>query len=150
MNRLFACVALFVLAVQVSGTKFSDCGSSSGQVTAVEVTDCPDNVDPCILGRGSSKGITIKFASKTDSKTVKAVVHGVIGGVPLPFSLPKPKDDGCKTGLACPLKNGESYTYSNNLDIKSSYPPLAVTVRWELKDDNSNDIICVEIPCKIA
>ncbi|GFT50794.1 NPC intracellular cholesterol transporter 2 [Nephila pilipes] len=149
MNRLVACVVLFVLAVQASGTKFNDCGSSTGEVSAVEVSDCPDSADTCILKKGTTKAITIKFASKTDSKSVKAVVHGVIGGVPLPFSLPKPKDDGCKTGLNCPLKNGESYVYNNNLDIKNSYPPLGVTVRWELKDDSQNDIVCVEIPCKI-
>ncbi|GIX85428.1 NPC intracellular cholesterol transporter 2 [Caerostris extrusa] len=82
--------------------------------------------------------ISIKFTSKSESKTLKAVVHGVIAGVPLPFNLPK--SDGCKSGIACPTKNGESYTYANNLVIRNSYPSLGVTVRWELKDDQQQDM----------
>ncbi|GFT50796.1 NPC intracellular cholesterol transporter 2 [Nephila pilipes] len=152
MNRLVACFAVFVLAAQVSGTKFKDCGSTTGQVKAVEVTDCPDSEDTCILKRGSTKGITIKFASKTGSKSVKTVIHGVIealGNLNLPFPLPRSKSDGCKSGLACPLKNGENYVYNNSLDVKSFYPPFGVTVRWELKGDDNSDIVCIEIPCQI-
>ncbi|GIY61878.1 NPC intracellular cholesterol transporter 2 [Caerostris darwini] len=147
MNRLIAFIALVVLAVQVSGTKFTDCGSQSGQVTSVDVTDCPDSADTCILKKGTTKGISIKFTSKSESKTLKAVVHGVIAGVPLPFNLPK--SDGCKSGIACPTKNGENYTYANNLVIRNSYPSLGVTVRWELKDDQQQDMVCIEIPCEI-
>ncbi|CAL1285799.1 unnamed protein product [Larinioides sclopetarius] len=147
MNRLVACIALFVLAVHVSGTKFTDCGSQTGQVASVQVSDCPDSADKCILKKGTTKSITINFTSKGASNSAKAVVHGVIAGVPLPFSLKNP--DGCKSGIACPVKNGESYTYTNQLPIRRSYPALGVTVRWEIQDDNGGDIVCVEIPCEI-
>ncbi|KAG8176971.1 hypothetical protein JTE90_029420 [Oedothorax gibbosus] len=77
-----------------------------------------------------------------------AVVHGVIGGMPLPFPVPNP--DGCKFGgLTCPLENGKTYTYTHNLFIRSSYPPLGVKVRWELQDEAGKDIVCIEIPCHI-
>ncbi|XP_055925694.1 NPC intracellular cholesterol transporter 2 homolog a-like isoform X2 [Argiope bruennichi] len=147
MNRLVACIALIVLVVQVSGTKFTDCGSTTGQVTGVQVTDCPDSADTCILKKGTTKGITISFTSKGASNSAKAVVHGVIAGVPLPFSLKNP--DGCKSGISCPVKNGQSYTYSNQLLIRNSYPAVGVTVRWEIQDDNGRDLVCVEIPCHI-
>ncbi|GBM50434.1 NPC intracellular cholesterol transporter 2 a [Araneus ventricosus] len=147
MNRLVVCIALFVLAVQVGGTKFTDCGSKSGQVASVVVTDCPDSDDTCILKKGTTKGITINFTSKGASNSAQAVVHGVIAGVPLPFSLKNP--DGCKSGISCPIKNQESYTYTNQLPIRRSYPALGVTVRWEIQNDNKDDIVCVEIPCEI-
>lgn len=140
----FAIAALFTLS---SATKFSDCGSTSGQVSSVEVTGCPDAEAVCPLKRGTKAGITINFASKADSKSLKAVVHGVIKSVPIPFPLPQ--SNACKSGVTCPVTNGQSYTYSNNLNIRNSYPSLAVTVRWELRDENNNDMVCVEIPCQI-
>lgn len=147
MKSFIACLFAACLAL-ATATKWEECGSTTGEVKSLTVSDCPDDADTCILKRGTSKNITIVFDSKTTSKTVKAVVHGVIGGVPLPFGLPKP--DGCAFGgLSCPLENGKSYTYSHSLEIKNSYPPLGVKVRWELKDDAKKDIVCLEIQCEI-
>lgn len=139
--------AFLGLAGITTGSPFTDCGSVNGQVSSVTVSNCPEGQTECALTRGTDADITIKFSSKEESKTLKAVVHGVIAGVPIPFRLPQ--SDACKTGVSCPLESGESYTYSNKLSIKNSYPPLAVRVRYELKDDNGADVICVEIPCKI-
>jgi len=141
---LLACIAFY----DVSATKWEDCGSATGTVKSLQVSDCPDSDDTCILKRGTTKTITIEFDSKTASKTVKASVHGVMSGVPMPFPLPKA--DGCVYGgLSCPIQDGKSYTYSHSLDIKSIYPPVSVKVRWELVDEASKDIVCLEIPCEI-
>uniref|UniRef100_A0A4Q8K464 U35-Deinotoxin-Dsu1b_1 n=1 Tax=Deinopis subrufa TaxID=1905329 RepID=A0A4Q8K464_DEISU len=148
MNRFLVCVVLSLLAVSVHATSFTDCGSKTGQVTSVSVTGCPDGQSVCNLKRGTEAGITIVFGSKSDSSSLKAVVHGVISGVPLPFHLPQ--SDACKGGVSCPLKNGQSYTYSNSLNIRNSYPAVSVTVRWQLKDSNSNDVVCLAIASKIV
>nr|QAX87813.1 NPC2-4 [Pardosa pseudoannulata] len=148
MNRLFACILLSALAAYSLASPYEDCGSDSGQVSAVEVSDCADGQDTCTLKKGTQAQITIKFNSKTDTKSLKAVVHGVISGVPIPFPLPNP--DACKAGVSCPVKSGESYTYSDKLDIKTSYPPVSVKVRYELKGENDDDLVCVEIPCQIS
>jgi len=146
MNSL-VCLGLLVLVACSTATKFKDCGSAKGQVTSVDVSGCPDTADTCDLVRGNKPAITINFQSKSDSSKVTAVVHGVIKGVPLPFPIPQP--DGCKSGLSCPLKDGQAYTYANSINVRNSYPPLAVTVKYELKDDSNNDIVCVEIPSQI-
>lgn len=44
------------------------------------------------------------FIIEEETDIVKAVVHGVILGVPVAFQLPNP--DGCKdSGLECPLSS---------------------------------------------
>jgi len=146
MNRQVY-LALIMLVACSTATKFKDCGSKKGEVTSVDVSGCPDAADTCDLVRGSKPAITINFQSKTDSTKVTAVVHGVIDSIPLPFPIPQP--DGCKSGLSCPLTNGQSYSYSNAINVRRSYPPLAVTVKYELRDDSNSDIVCVNIPSHI-
>lgn len=56
---------------------------------------------------------------------MKAIVHGVILGVEVPFDLPNP--DAClQSGFTCPLKNGETYTYSATLPVLKSYPRVGL------------------------
>jgi len=143
---LLLSVAFLAILSISNSTKYTDCGSTTGQVKSVEV-DCQVIDDVCILKRGGQAGINISFIAKSDSSTLKAVVHGVIATVPLPFPIPNP--DGCKSGVTCPVKNGASYIYSNSLNVRKSYPPVGVTVRWELKDDQSKDMVCVEILAKL-
>ncbi|XP_035206801.1 NPC intracellular cholesterol transporter 2-like [Stegodyphus dumicola] len=147
MDRLCIILVLSAIAAHVCvASKFQDCGSAA-KVNSVTISDCPDSLDECPLKRGTEASISIGFKSNSETKTLKAVVHGIISGVPLPFPLPQP--DGCKSGVSCPVQKGQSYTYANKLKVKNSYPPLAVKVKWELKDENNNDLICVEIPCKV-
>ena len=147
MRSFFGVALLCVLIYNGSATPFTDCGSQTGKVASVEVSNCPDGQDVCTLKKGSQPEITIKFTSNAESKGLKAVVHGVIASVPIPF--PIPQSDACKSGVSCPIKSGENYTYSNKFSVRRSYPPVSVSVRYELQDDNSSDVVCVEIPCKI-
>nr|CAI5834128.1 unnamed protein product [Callosobruchus analis] len=42
----------------------------------------------------------------------------------MPFDLPNP--DGCKdSGLTCPIKAGQTYTYIAALPISSKYPRVS-------------------------
>lgn len=57
------------------------------------------------------------------SQTSTAVVHGVIAGVPIPF--PIPIEDGCKSGIQCPIQMKQQYHYLNSLPVKSEYPSVS-------------------------
>ncbi len=62
----------------------------------------------------------------TDAAVSKAtsVVHGIVGGVPIPFPLDNP--DACKgCGLQCPLKKNVPYKYTNHIFIKTEYPDVS-------------------------
>ena len=58
-----------------------------------------------------------------ESQTSKAIVHGVIAGVPIPF--PIPIQDGCKSGIACPIQKEANYHYVNDLPVKAEYPSVS-------------------------
>ncbi|XP_018619584.2 NPC intracellular cholesterol transporter 2-like [Scleropages formosus] len=124
---------------------YKDCGSDVGKAAAVEVTPCPKI--PCELHKGQSYSVNVTFSSYVESKTSKAVVHGIIAGVPIPFAIPD--DDGCKSGIVCPIEK-KSYSYMNQLLVKLEYPSLKLVVKWELVDDANKDLFCVLIPVQIV
>nr|ACO09278.1 Epididymal secretory protein E1 precursor [Osmerus mordax] len=139
---LFSLVAL-TGAVPV---KYLDCGSAVGKVSMVDINPCP--TQPCQLHKGQSYAVNVTFSSEVQSDTSKAVVHGGIAGVPIPF--PIPIEDGCKSGISCPIQKQKSYTYVNQLPVKAEYPSLKLVVEWELRDDTGKDLFCIKFPVQIV
>ncbi|ENN72835.1 hypothetical protein HUJ04_009631 [Dendroctonus ponderosae] len=146
--------ALFVLVfigccTSASLAIYQDCGSLDGAIEGLEVSKCAATARRCILRRNTNATMTIKFKTNTDSDSLKAVVHGMIMGMPVPFSLPNP--NGCKdSGVDCPIHAGNSYQYVTSMPILSSYPRVTVDIKWEIQDAQGRDIICAMIPAKIA
>ncbi|XP_070698382.1 NPC intracellular cholesterol transporter 2-like [Pempheris klunzingeri] len=126
--------------------KYIDCGSSTGKVSMVDVKPCSSQ--PCQLRKGESYSVNVTFNSAVESQTSTAVVHGVIAGVPVPF--PIPKEDGCKSGIQCPIQPQQKYHYLNTLPVKSEYPAIKLVVKWELRDDDKNDLFCIKFPVQIV
>ncbi|KAL5008051.1 hypothetical protein ScPMuIL_013632 [Solemya velum] len=133
----------------LGGTPWKACeGSSTGKVSNVIVSGCSGQ--KCILKKGTTVDVEMDFAYNDAAPATKttAVVHGIIAGLPVPFSIPHP--DGCTgSGLTCPLKQGQQYKYKSQIPVKSDYPSIRVVVKWELQDENSKDIFCVTIPAEI-
>nr|CAH0105247.1 unnamed protein product [Daphnia galeata] len=141
----FLVLASFVLATRA--LIFKDCGSVYGKVRSVAVTGC-DTSNTCILKSGTNLNLTVVFTSLEDTEKTKATVHGIIGGVPLPFPLPQA--DACEnSGLICPLSNGQNYTYTATIPISPAYPKIKVLVKWELQEAHGKDLFCIEIPSAI-
>lgn len=148
MEKLvFFVISLFLAITLVFATP-SDCGSEVGTLTSIVVEGCKDEAPRCILKRNTNASIQITFSPKEDVEAVNAVVHGIILGVPAPFNLDNP--DGCiDSGMECPLKAGQSYTYTAELPILKKYPRVTVDVKWQLQDSNEKDLVCVLIPSKL-
>ncbi|XP_053191377.1 NPC intracellular cholesterol transporter 2-like [Scomber japonicus] len=148
MDVRIGLIALFCLMgfTCADPVKYVDCGSISGKVAMVDISPCSSQ--PCQLHKGESYGVNVTFSSAVDSQTSKATVHGVIAGVPVPY--PIPNDDGCKSGIQCPIKKQPNYHYVNSLPVKSEYPAIKLVVKWELKDDNANDLFCIKFPVQIV
>ncbi|CAJ1073613.1 NPC intracellular cholesterol transporter 2-like [Xyrichtys novacula] len=126
--------------------KFKDCGSESAKVAMVDINPCP--VQPCQLKKGQSYSVNVTFTSDVQSQTSTAQVHGVIAGVPIPF--PIPNEDGCKSGIQCPIQPKLTYHYVNGLPVKTEYPAIKLVVKWELRDDNKKDLFCILFPVQIV
>uniref|UniRef100_A0A8C9XZ79 NPC intracellular cholesterol transporter 2 n=1 Tax=Sander lucioperca TaxID=283035 RepID=A0A8C9XZ79_SANLU len=126
--------------------KFIDCGSSSGKVAIVDINPCASQ--PCQLHKGQSYSVNVTFNSAVVSQTSTAVVHGIIAGVPIPF--PIPIEDGCKSGIQCPIQKQQVYHYVNSLPVKTEYPAIKLVVEWELRDDDKQDLFCIRFPVHIV
>lgn len=126
--------------------KFVDCGSDVGKVVIVDIQPCPKQ--PCELHKGQAYAVNVTFNSAVESQTSKAIVHGVIAGVPIPF--PIPIEDGCKSGIECPIQKAQSYHYVTQLPVKSEYPSIKLVVEWELRDDTGKDLFCIKFPVQIV
>nr|XP_046268897.1 NPC intracellular cholesterol transporter 2-like [Scatophagus argus] len=137
------CLMGFTCAEMV---KFLDCGSTTGKVASVDISPCPSQ--PCQLHKGQAYSVNVTFNSGVESQTSKALVHGIIAGVAIPF--PIPIEDGCQSGIHCPIQKQQSYHYVNSLPVKSGYPSIKLVVEWELKDDNSKDLFCIRFPVQIV
>ncbi|XP_038630182.1 NPC intracellular cholesterol transporter 2-like [Scyliorhinus canicula] len=144
--RLLAALLALGALCEAEPVKFRDCGSTVGKILQVDVTPCPTL--PCVLRKGKSYAVNVTFTSKTSSQTSVAAVHGILSGIPIPFSIPN--SDGCKSGIRCPIRNNQNYHYINYLPVKNEYPSIKVVVEWELKDENNKDIFCWRLPVQIA
>ncbi|XP_028995077.1 NPC intracellular cholesterol transporter 2-like [Betta splendens] len=130
----------------VEMTVFKACPSSSGKVVSVDIVPC--NTVPCQLHKGESYTVNVTLSSDVDSNGCTAVVHGVIAGIPVPFSIPN--SDGCKSGIECPVQKGRNYNYVATLPVKTDYPSISLTVKWELTDDSKEDLFCIMFPVEIV
>uniref|UniRef100_UPI00358FFB9A NPC intracellular cholesterol transporter 2 n=1 Tax=Myxine glutinosa TaxID=7769 RepID=UPI00358FFB9A len=126
--------------------KYYDCGSKVGKVQQVIVDHCPKS--PCVLQKGHNYTVNITFTSEVDSTKCEAKVYGVVDRIPIPF--PIPVTDGCKSGINCPIKAGQTYSYISTLPVKLKYPDLKVTVEWELMSSKSLFLFCVEFAVVIS
>ncbi|XP_022226983.1 NPC intracellular cholesterol transporter 2 homolog a [Drosophila obscura] len=143
----FAVIACLLVAF-VQGLEFSDCGSKTGKFTRVVIEGCDTTKSECILKRNTTVSFSIDITLAEEATAVKTVVHGKVLGIEMPFPLANP--NACvNSGLKCPLEKGASYRYTATLPVLRTYPKVSVLVKWELQDQNSEDIICVEIPAKI-
>ncbi|KAI7804505.1 NPC intracellular cholesterol transporter 2 [Triplophysa rosa] len=148
MDCRVMCVVLlsFLVCAYAEHVKYVDCGSQEGKVLDVDIHPCPQQ--PCQLHKGQSYTVNVTFRSDVGSQTSKAVVHGVIAGVPIPF--PIPIEDGCKCGIQCPIQENKVYSYVNQLPVKNEYPAFKLVVEWELRDDLSKDLFCIKFPVQIV
>ncbi|XP_062563288.1 NPC intracellular cholesterol transporter 2 homolog a-like [Armigeres subalbatus] len=142
-------LVLAICSLGVEGVHFENCGDENtiGNYSLVEVSRCNLAESACVLKRNTNATISITFTSDEEVSELKAVVHGIIMGMEVPFKLPN--DDGCKdSGLECPLPADVEHKYTTTLPVLKQYPKVAVEVKWELKAGDK-DVICVKIPAKI-
>ncbi|XP_022099528.1 protein NPC2 homolog isoform X2 [Acanthaster planci] len=87
-------------------------------------------------------------ASAAVASNVTTVVHGIIGGVAVPY--PTAYTDACKTsGIHCPLKPNDKSVYKAKLYVKPEYPTVELYVKWELQYQPEKDILCFEVPAEV-
>lgn len=96
-NRLYTVNRWYALP-HYSETPHSDCGSKGSTIQKVEVIPC-DNDNACQLKTGTNATFKISFLSKVNSTSLKARIHGIVAGIPLPFHCPQVRIIGKSTRI---------------------------------------------------
>ncbi|XP_063402335.1 NPC intracellular cholesterol transporter 2-like [Mytilus trossulus] len=117
----------------------------------------------CKLKRGTDVSITTNFTSNVNTNKVTTVVHGILNGVAEVFLHLLSKDgeegvrfngvteDACISNVNhCNITKGEIIHYTNTLPVDVHYPLLRLTVKWEIRDDQNNNLVCIKIPVEIV
>ncbi|CAF1315425.1 unnamed protein product [Adineta ricciae] len=148
MLRLFLFTVLFCsIDFLRAATPYKDCGSTAGTIQSFEVTGC--TTAPCKFAKGHNYTMNLVFQAKSASKSLSVSIHGVIGGIPVPFPLPDP--DACKMQVKCPVNANDVNTAVMTLPVLQSYPSLSLYVKLELKaNDTGNDYACLQFPATIV
>ncbi|XP_033638803.1 NPC intracellular cholesterol transporter 2-like [Asterias rubens] len=148
---LLAAVILSLYLANAQTIKFIPCDNVTQDATINEVDVIPCPKLPCEFKRGTNVSVSVTFTmggSKTVTKAT-TVVHGVIGGLPIPF--PTPYTDACATtGIKCPLKPDTKNLYKGKLFVRKEYPQVNVYVKWEMQDQDSKDVFCFQVPASVV
>lgn len=144
MKVLYVTVCLAAFACLASSQLvYKDCGSKVGKIASVSAGDCSGS--PCVVKKGMNYTIKVTFTALENSDNAVAQVYGILDGVSVPYPIENP--NGCvKSGLECPLKEMQTYTYTSTLPILKEYPDVKVVVKWELLDakTDGNSFFCFE------
>ncbi|XP_059045099.1 ecdysteroid-regulated 16 kDa protein [Achroia grisella] len=141
-------ITVAVLLASAQAKFYTDCGSPLASIEKIEVSGCNDDAKECVLRRNTNVTISIEFTPSKDIDSLVTEVHGVIMNLPVPFPLPQP--NACQdTGLKCPLKAGTKVSYKATLPVLKSYPKVKVDVKWELKTEEDEDVVCILLSSRI-
>jgi len=128
-------------------TQYVDMCPTAGNAVVhdVKINDC--RRFPCKLKKGTTSSIEVTFKSNVASPTLSTTIHGIIGGVPVPWSVPGGAE-ACSTGRMTPahpecLKTGETYKYQLELPIHLTYPSMRLRIKVWLKDAADNNLVCM-------
>ncbi|CAG0913591.1 unnamed protein product [Notodromas monacha] len=128
-------------------TNYVDCGSKGGKIVSVDIVPACGDERYCILQSGKTVKLAWTIQATEALKSLQAKVYGTIAGIPVPFPLPN--SNACKdSGISCPVKDGDTFTYDLNLDVKSAYPKIHVDVKFTLVEDGKT-VACFLLPSKI-
>nr|ADX33319.1 ecdysteroid-regulated protein [Penaeus vannamei] len=144
---LFLALGASLIAI-ASTTIVQDCGSKA-TVNGVKVSGC--ELPPCLLKRGEDIVVEIDFENLQETtESLTAKVHGNIGGVDIPwFGVDENACNDLTVG-DCPVEGNEKIYYSAHVPILSSYPAVAVIVKWQLLTQNNEDAACFLVPAQIV
>ncbi|KAE9555149.1 hypothetical protein FO519_001644 [Halicephalobus sp. NKZ332] len=148
---LLAC-ALAAASAAFTPLVYKDC-KSAFKIHNVEVDGCPKEGDKCAFKRGEKPAIKITFTpGKSDVTSLTANVRSKMAGGTTFTTFNLNPEDACQSGLSCPLKAGETYTYEQSVEIANTYPLVDdVQVNWALEDDSvKGKEVCIVFLARIT
>ncbi|GAA54455.1 epididymal secretory protein E1 [Clonorchis sinensis] len=114
---------------------------------SVMITPC-DSI-PCTLFKGEMASLDISFTANADIGAGVASAHALYGGFHVRF--PHLEGNVCDfVDRSCPIVAGSIYTFTFAKVVDKQLPSTTLSIRWELRDSEGNNFICIELPLQIG
>jgi len=94
---------------------------------------------PCKLYKGKFATISVEVTTDKDVAAGSPKVSGVIGGIPLPWSVPAAPNYPIVTN-----KGGGKWSYVMKFGVSATYPSVQSRVTWKVENDGDS-IFCFRI-----
>ncbi|GFS16285.1 epididymal secretory protein E1 [Elysia marginata] len=146
-HQLTLCLATLLVLTAAESITYKDCPNGDYvHARAVRISPCPSQ--PCSFKHNQTVNVEIDFTPRDNSDILESTVYGIVGGFPVPYSLPNP--DACKdSAITCPISQGQVLTYKSHFDVLNSYPKINIVVMWQLNAGKSNQA-CFTFPMAIV
>lgn len=92
----------------------------------------------------------IYFFVVADTENLKPVVLAKALGFEVNYPIPEQNACNSLINGKCPLKEGESVTYTLRMPILSKYPKIPIHLKFSLVDNKDNIHACFEIDAKVV
>ncbi|XP_052275582.1 NPC intracellular cholesterol transporter 2-like [Dreissena polymorpha] len=138
MYRLVVLAAAVALATAEVILTLHDCGSHDSIINSVRVEQCDS--EPCIVHKGQDYTVHVNFTATRTVQEAHNVLHGGLGFISAPFPLQP--ENACQGSVTCPIVAGQTYEYVQTMTCPTFAPSITVTAKWEVKDENKQDIFC--------
>ncbi|XP_065074232.1 NPC intracellular cholesterol transporter 2 [Ochlerotatus camptorhynchus] len=128
-----------------TGILFEDCGSRY-DVISIRLSSCSST--PCSMPRGMNVTVNAEFSSN-GSPSMPSLMHEaffILNAIKTKASI---TPTTCE-GVACPLQGDIGLLFSASIYVSPSLPMLRGKLRWELKNDKKEILLCYQLPISIS
>ncbi|XP_052770146.1 NPC intracellular cholesterol transporter 2-like [Mya arenaria] len=138
MFKFILLVTLVAVAAAEVELVVKDCGSHDSVINSIHVDEC--NTEPCIIHKGQNYTIHVNFTATKTVQEAHSVLHAGIGFMQAPFPLNP--ENACQGSVQCPIIAGQTYEFVQTMTTPIFAPSVPVVSRWEVNDENREDIFC--------
>ncbi|XP_053670222.1 NPC intracellular cholesterol transporter 2 [Anopheles nili] len=124
---------------------FEDCGTKY-DVISINLSSCSSA--PCSMKRGTNVTVKAEFTSNgasTDS-VLKHEAHFILNSVRTKAVI---TPTTCE-GSVCPLQGAHGLLFSADIYVNASLPPINGKLRWELRNNWGDTLLCYQLPVCIV
>ncbi|XP_021694064.1 epididymal secretory protein E1 [Aedes aegypti] len=128
-----------------TGILFEDCGSQY-DVLSIRLSSCSSS--PCTMPRGSNVTVNAEFTSNGSptTSTLKHEAYFILNAIKTKATI---TPTTCE-GVACPLQSDLGLLFSASIYVNPTLPALRGKLRWELKNDSKEVVLCYQVPISIS
>ncbi|XP_055587034.1 NPC intracellular cholesterol transporter 2-like [Uranotaenia lowii] len=124
---------------------FEDCGAYF-DVQSIRISSC--STTPCTLFRGMTSTVTVEFRTNGSppATALRHEAYFILNAIRTRATITPNVCDGTQ----CPLQSDQGLLFEAVIQVSHLLPALRGNLRWELKDEWNEVLLCYQVPILIT